>query len=80
MRCPECGEGILYQCRAKLKNGEHTTVFVCDEADDSWAGEVCRERAISFDDIIEYEEASTEVDGRKVKYQSLPVRIAERKD
>ena len=62
MRCPERGEGILYQCRAKLKNGEYTTVFVCDEADDSWAGEVCRERAISFDDIIEYEEASTEVD------------------
>lgn len=48
MRCPECREGIMYKCRAKMNNGETITVISCDEQWCSWADEVCLETEIDF--------------------------------
>ena len=72
MRCPECREGIMYKCKAKMKNGAFATVLVCDEIDDAWVDEVCLETEIDFHDVLEVVESYGEVDSDYSRDNIIP--------
>ena len=46
MRCPDCGQGTIYQARCRKKNGACITVYRCDVNKTAWAEELCREKEI----------------------------------
>ena len=75
MRCPECREGIMYKCKAKMKNGAFATVLVCDEVDDAWVDEVCLETEIDFHDVLEVAESYGEVDSDHSRDNIIPSEI-----
>ena len=72
MRCPECREGIMYKCRAKMNNGETITVISCDEQWCSWADEVCLETEIDIHDVLEVVESYGEVDSDNSRDNIIP--------
>ena len=75
MRCPECREGIMKKCRAKMKNGEIATVLFCDEVWDAWVDEVCLETEIDFNDVLEVVERYGEVDSDYSRDSIIPSEI-----
>lgn len=75
MRCPECREGIMKKCRAKMKNGEIATVLFCGEVWDAWVDEVCLETEIDFNDVLEVVESYGEVDSDHSRDSIIPSEI-----
>ena len=75
MRCPDCREGIMKKCRAKMKNGEIATVLFCGEVWDAWVDEVCLETEIDFNDVLEVVESYGEVDSDHSRDSIIPSEI-----
>lgn len=75
MRCPACREGIIYKCRARMKNGAFAALLVCDEAYCAWVDEVCIETEIDFDDVLEVTERYGEADADNSRDHIIPLEI-----